>query len=120
MEKTFKRGQRVRYVGDNPHWKDRLGTVTGDKPGRFNLIRIRFDYQQPYEKGMECRPSSFEAYEGTDDQTELRTYEEAFTRNQWQTIADALTLQIVQLPDRADRAQAQQLLGRACLHARAS
>jgi len=59
----FKRGDRVRYkAGHVPSFTGKMGTVTGrDQRG---WLRVRFDDQESYEKGVQCADSSLELFEG--------------------------------------------------------
>lgn len=56
MERKFKRGDRVEFTGSLLSYKGKLGTVTGrDQRG---WLRVRFDEQKSYEKGVECSDSN--------------------------------------------------------------
>lgn len=97
----FKRGQRVRFVDPaNSYLHNRLGTITGrDSRG---WMRVRFDYQQTYEKGIQCSERYLEPYDGSDRQDDLRKYECALTRKQWEAIAAAMRGGIIASDERRE------------------
>ena len=86
----FKRGDRVRYIANHcPSFSGNIGTVTGrDARG---WLRVRFDRQQPYEKGERVSDSSLELYGGNETPAHRRVLDFHFTRAEQAAIADAVS-----------------------------
>lgn len=100
-ELKWKRGNRVRYIASHcARLNGQIGTVTGrDDRG---WLRVRFDFQESYEKGTQVADSSLEPFTGNQAEADaksaavllLRACNEAddLTRSIARIKADALTV----------------------------
>ena len=85
----FKRGQRVRYVGSNAHFSGQTGTITGyDAMG---WLRVRFDSQQPYEKGIRWGEVGLELYDGPPSCEPTKELPGRYTDAETLAIVDAIS-----------------------------
>lgn len=85
----FRRGDRVKVISGSPYWMGKLGTVTG--VDRCGWLRVRFDIQQPYEKGMRWTENGLEAYDGGATQDDQRLYSKKYTQADWLLIQNAVS-----------------------------
>lgn len=90
QKRKFKRGDRVRYVGDSwPGFNGVSGTVTGYDA--WDFLRIRFDNQPSYEKGIQCGEVNIELYDGPPTAEPAEQFIARFTDKEKEAICDAVS-----------------------------